>query len=150
MHVSFWVKGEKLRNPLTGQHEDPDERLMREVEQLLGGPDKPEPFRHALINTIAAWAIDRPGERVDNTRVFPGHLRKLREAVFSERRVAVARLCRDLVVLIREEGSGLDEQQRKAAGDLLAELGRRYGYEESSATDAAIALVRERFADVLH
>ncbi len=150
MHVNFWIKNEKLRNPLTGQHEDPDERLMREVEQLLGGPDKPEPFRHGLINTIAAWAIDHPGERVDNTRVFPAHLRKLREAVFSERRVAVARLSRDLVVLVKEEGSGLDESQKKAARELLDELARRYGYEQGSATDAAIALVRERFADVLH
>jgi predicted Ser/Thr protein kinase len=150
MHVNFWIKNEKLRNPVTGQHEDPDERLMREVEQLLGGPDKPEQFRHGLINSIAAWAIDHPGERVDNTRVFPAHLRKLREAVFSERRVAVARLSRDLVVLVKEEGSGLDESQKKAARELLEELYRRYGYEQSSATDAAIALVRERFADVLH
>ncbi|HEY6558231.1 MAG TPA: serine protein kinase PrkA [Polyangiaceae bacterium] len=150
MHVNFWIKNEKLRNPVTGQHEDPDERLMREVEQLLGSPDKPEPFRHGLINTIAAWAIDHPGERVDNTRVFPAYMRKLREAVFAERRVAVARLCRDMVVLVKEEGSGLDEPQRKAARELLEELGRRYGYQQGSATDAAIALVRERFADVLN
>jgi hypothetical protein len=77
-------------------------------------------------------------------------MRKLREAVFAERRVAVARLCRDMVVLVKEEGSGLDEPQRKAARELLEELGRRYGYQQGSATDAAIALVRERFADVLN
>ena len=52
MHVSFWVKREKLRNPLTGQYEDPDERMMGEVEALLGSPDKPEDLRHGLINTI--------------------------------------------------------------------------------------------------
>jgi predicted Ser/Thr protein kinase len=150
MHVSYWIKSEKLRNPLTGQHEDPDERLMREVEQLLGSPDKPEQFRHGLINTIAAWAIDHPGERVDNSKVFPRYLQKLREAVFSDRRVAVARLCRDLVILVREQGSGLDDTQKAAAKRLLDELAQRYGYEESSATDAAVALVRERFGDVLH
>ena len=41
-HVSYWVKREKLRNPLTGQYEDPDERLMEEVEALLGAPDEPK------------------------------------------------------------------------------------------------------------
>ena len=35
-HVSVWVKGEKIRNPHTGEYESPDERMMREVEGLLG------------------------------------------------------------------------------------------------------------------
>jgi serine protein kinase len=148
-HVSFWIKREKLRNPVTGGYEDPDERLMQEVEALLGVPDKPDQLRHSLINTIAAWAIDHPGERVDNARVFAAHLKRLRNAVFAERRVAIARLCRDVVALQREEGSGLDEPRRKAAMDVIAELGRRYGYEATSAADAAQALVRKRFADVL-
>src|SRR5262249_2723787 len=30
-HVGYWVKGEKVRNPLTGAAENPDERLMEEV-----------------------------------------------------------------------------------------------------------------------
>src|SRR5688572_4622653 len=51
-HVSFWVKSEKLRNPVTGQYEDPDERLMREVEALLGAPDRAEQLRHSLISAI--------------------------------------------------------------------------------------------------
>jgi serine protein kinase len=149
-HVSFWVKGEKLRNPVTGQYEDPDERMMREVEALLGSPDRAEQLRHSLISAIAAWAIDHPGAGVDHAKVFAGHLKRLREAVFAERRGAVARLCRDVVVLVREEGAGLNDQQTSAARAVVAELEKRFGYDESSAADAALALVRERFADLLH
>lgn len=148
-HVSYWVKGEKLRNPLTGQYDDPDERLMREVEALLGTADKPEQLRHSLINMIAAWAIDHPGDRVDNTRVFGPQLKRLRDAVFAERRVVVARLCRDIVILLREEGAGLDAERRDAARAAADRLIDKYGYQESSAADAALALVRERFADLL-
>jgi predicted Ser/Thr protein kinase len=149
MHVSFWVKREKLKNPMTGDYEDPDERLMQEVEALLGAPDKPEQLRHSLINTVAAWAIDHPGEPIDNTKVFAAHLKRLRDAVFAERRVAIGRLCRDVVHLLREEGAGLDEPRRKAAENVVIELERRFGYEPTSTADAALALVRLRFADVL-
>jgi serine protein kinase len=148
-HVSFWVKKEKLRNPMTGQYDDPDERLMKEVEALLGSPDKAEDVRHGLINTIAAWAIDHPDQAVDHTQVFAPQLRRLREAVFAERRSAVAKLCRDVLLLLKEDGAGLDAARRSAAERAVEQLKLRFGYEESSASDAAVALVRERLASLL-
>jgi predicted Ser/Thr protein kinase len=105
-HVSFWLKHEKLRNPHTGQYEEPDERLMGEVEALLGANDNAQELRNSLINSIAAWAIDHPDDPIDHARIFGSQLKKLREAVFAERRVPVAKLCRDSVVLLRQEGSG--------------------------------------------
>lgn len=149
-HVNFWVKREKFRNPLTGQYEEPDERMMREVEALLGQPDKPEDLRHTLMSTIAAWAIDHPDEPLDNARVFASQLRRLRESAFAERRAAVAKLCRDIVILLREDGAGLNEQRRAAAEKALSQLESRFGYQRSSAGDAAVALVRERFQDLLN
>ncbi len=148
-HVSFWVKGEKIRNAVTGQYEDPDERMMREVETLLGNSEEPADFRHSLIGTIAAWAIDHPGRPIDHTQVFAGHLRRLREAAFAERRTLVAKLCRDVVILLREEGAGLNEARRTAADRAANELYQRFGYESSSAGDAAAALIRERFHQLL-
>jgi predicted Ser/Thr protein kinase len=148
-NVSFWTKKEKLRNPMTGQYEDPDERLMNEVETLLGSPDKPEDVRNGLINTIAAWAIDHPDEAVDHNKVFGPQLRRLREAVFGERRSAVAKLCRDMLLLLKDEGAGLDNARRAAAQRAVDQLKQRFGYENGSASDAAVALVRERFASLL-
>jgi serine protein kinase len=148
-HVNYWVKREKFRNPLTGQYEEPDERMMREVEALLGLPDKPEDLRNGLISTIAAWAIDHPDEPLDNARVFGPQLRRLRESAFAERRVAVANLCRDIAILLRQEGSGLSDARRAAAQKALDVLESRFGYQRGSAGDAAGALVRERFQDVL-
>ncbi len=148
-HVSFWVKHEKVRNPLTGAYEDPDERMMREVEALLGGPDKPEELRHSLINAIAAWAIDHPDQPIDHGRIFGPQLRRLREAVFSDRRGAVAKLCRDVAILLRDGGSGLDMNRQRAAQATLERLKERYGYNDSSAADAAAVLLRERFSDLI-
>ena len=149
-HVSYWVKGEKLRNPLTGQYEDPDPRLLSEVEALLGSPDKPEDLRHSLISRVAAWAIDHPGDPIDNNRVFAAQLKRMRDAVFAERRVAVAKLARDVVVLLREEGSGLDQARRAEVRAAIERWKDRSGYQDGSAADAAAALVRERLIELLH
>jgi serine protein kinase len=148
-HVSHWVKGEKVQNPVTGQLEPPDERLMQEVEALLKSADDTRERRHALISNIAAWAIEHPGVRVEQSPVFATLLRRLRDAVFSERRVAVARLVRDVAILVRGSGTGLDGVQRRAAQRCLDVLCEKFGYEPESAADAAGALIRERYAELL-
>ncbi len=149
-HVSYWVKGEKLRNPLTGQYEDPDPRLLSEVEALLGTVDKPEDLRHSLIGRVAAWAIDHPGDVIDNSRVFSAQLKRMQDAVFAERRVAVAKLARDMLSLFREDVSGLDDARRAEVRSAIDRLKARFGYDEASASDAVTMLVRERLADLLH
>ena len=131
-------------------HRDAAAAAEREVEALLGSPDKPEDLRHGLINTIAAWVIDHPDHPVDNNRVFAPHLRRLREAVFGERRIAVARLSRDMMILLREEGAGLDEARRVEARRAVEALKSGFGYDDPSAADAAVALMRERFHELFH
>jgi predicted Ser/Thr protein kinase len=148
-HVSYWTKGEQLRNPLTGSYEEPDRALFAEVERLLGVSDKAESFRHGLINAIAAWAIDHPDEPVENRRVYADHLRRLREAVFAERRVTLARLCRDIVLLLREEGAGLDSERRHAARSAIDALCQTYGYIDDSVADVAAVLLRRRYTELL-
>ncbi|WP_437747252.1 serine protein kinase PrkA [Sorangium sp. So ce1504] len=156
-HVGVWVKGEKIRNPHTGDFENPDERMMREVEALLGVRTKHDDHRRGLISAIAAWAIDHPGQKIVNAVVFPQQIRKLREAVFTERRKGVALLVRDLVALLRdaqsdgksEKGWGeLREEERRNATRALERL-RGMGYCDRCALDAASALLRARFAELV-
>jgi predicted Ser/Thr protein kinase len=149
VHVGNWVKGEKVRNPVTGVAEDPDERLMEEVESRLGYPDTAHETRRSLVNHIAGWAIEHPNLALDNERVFGAQIRRLRDAVFGEKRVAIARLSRDMVVFLRGEGTGLSEPRRAEVRKMVARLHDEFRYEDSSAGDAATALVRERFADTL-
>jgi hypothetical protein len=106
-------------------------------------------MRHGLINTIAAWAIDHPDQGIDHAKVFAPQLRRLREAVFAERRSAVAKLCRDALLVLKEDGAGLDAARKAAAQRAIEQLKSRFGYDDSSASDAAVALVRERLAPLL-
>lgn len=159
-NVSVWVKGEKVRNAVTGVSEPPDERAMREVETLLGVKAKHDEHRRGLIASIAAWAIDHPGEKIEGAVVLGQWLAKLHDAVFSERRKAIALATRDLLSLVRsrhepaavvepERGPSLRDEERRRAEEMLGRLLAR-GYCEHCAADAAAVLVRARFAELLH
>jgi predicted Ser/Thr protein kinase len=149
LHVGYWVKGEKVRNPHTGAAEEADERLMEEVESRLGSVDRSEGLRRSLVSQIAAWVIEHPDQPIDHGLVFAAQLRRLRDAVFGEKRTLIARLCRDLMVVLRGEGTGVSGSRRTEVLAMLDRLRTRFGYEETSAGDAAAALVRERFAETL-
>ena len=53
------------------------------------------------------------------------------------------------MVVLRGEGTGVSDARRNEVLAMLGRLRERFGYEESSAGDAAAALVRERFAETL-
>ena len=147
-HVNVWTKKERIRNKVTGEYEEPDEKLMQEVERLLDVKTDPDGARRQMISGFAAWAIDHPGQKVDAATVFPHYLERMREAVLRERRPAVARLTRDLVILLREDGAGLDAQRKKDADQALERLVKA-GYCSSCAADAASTLLRRRFHELL-
>jgi predicted Ser/Thr protein kinase len=147
-HVSSWVKGEKLRNKVTGKDEDPDEGLMREVETLLEVTAEPREHRDMVISMVAAWAIDNPGESPVVDEIFPDHVQHLEAAAFDKLRKPIAQLLRALVTLLRDDGAGLEPTPRKEAQAALDRLCEA-GYERSSAADAVSALLRERYTEVV-
>src|SRR6185436_2926915 len=127
-HVGVWVKKEKVRNRVTGAYEDPDERMMGEVEALLGVKGDPAEYRRGLISAIAAWTIDNPGEKVDNATVFGMQTKKLRDAVFAERRKQIALLARDIMLVLSEQLAGMTEEDKSAARAATDRLKQIYGY----------------------
>jgi serine protein kinase len=147
-HVSVWVKKERIRNRVTGEYEEPDEKLMKEVERLLDIKGSSDEARKQMISSIAAWALDHPGQRVAPATVFPHFLQRMREGILSERRPAVARLTRDLVILVREDAVGLDSERKRHAEEAMQRM-VTLGYCQNCAADAASALLRKRFHDLL-
>lgn len=148
-HVSHWVKGEKLVNPLTGDMEPPNELLMKEVEGLLESPDSAEKQRHGLINAIAAWAIEHPDQAIQKAPVYIKCKHTIRDSVFSERRVQVARLTRNVLTwAVSGPSVGSDRDQDKA-DKCLKILTQDLGYSPESAADAARVLVQEQFSELL-
>ena len=58
-NVKAYTQQEKVKNKFTGQYEEPDERLMRSIEEKIDIPEsRKDDFRREIMNYIGALAVD--------------------------------------------------------------------------------------------
>jgi predicted Ser/Thr protein kinase len=145
-NVSHWVKKEKLRNPITGRMEDPDEELMGEVEKTLGVGAKKDDFRHEVITRIGAWSLDHPSQKPPYAEVFPKHFNALRESYFEQRKKVLKKTNEDMLVYLQEGAQRLDREARERVEVTLKNMREKYGYCDRCAKDAVSYLLKKRYA----
>lgn len=148
-HVSYWVKGERVENPVTGDYEDPDTQLFENVETMLGVEEGArDGFRRDLISAVAGHFIDNPDESVDYAKVFPRHHAKLREASYQKLKKQLAEIAADALSVLAGDEPRIERMgpEREAkARETLSALYARHGYAEPSASDALEELLRRRY-----
>lgn len=166
-HVSHFTKKEKLVNPITGDLENPDEKMMAEIEKALGVSARREEHRREMIRKIAAWSIDHAGQigagktgllNLDYGQIFPQQVQLLRESFFAERKKVLKKTNEDLLVYLAEVASGETDPEKKLLQQkidresvdrvktTLRNLVDRYGYCHACARDALSYLLRKRYA----
>ena len=58
-NIKAFTLKEKVKNRYTGQDEEPDERLMRSIEEKIDIPEnRKDDFRREIMNFIGALAVD--------------------------------------------------------------------------------------------
>jgi serine protein kinase len=142
--VSVWLKGEKVRNTVTGNDEEPDAELMDKVEFMLGVTKRSREFRNEIISKVAAYAIDHPGEKSDPAKLFPQHVDRMREAYFEEKRDVVAEMIADGLAALA--GRPAEGDRGKRAAHLVAQLELQFGYTKASASVALSEIHRQRYS----
>jgi predicted Ser/Thr protein kinase len=145
-HVSYWVKHEKVPNPITGKDEEPDEQMMADVESILEMSGRRDEFRREVISRIGAWSVDHPRQRPDYEKIFPRPILALREAFFDERKKQVRKINEDLLILLTDGPDKMQPEAATAASNTLATMKSRFGYCDSCAKDAVLALIRKRYS----
>ncbi|WP_101843328.1 PrkA family serine protein kinase [Halobacillus sp. Marseille-P3879] len=123
-NVEAYCNKTKLRDPLTGEEMNPDERLMRSIEEQIGvSENAKKAFREEILIRISAYA--RKGKKFD----YQSHER-LREAIQKK-------LFADLkdIVKITTSTKTPDEQQLKKINEVVATLVDEHGYNSTSANE---------------
>jgi serine protein kinase len=124
-NIKAYTLKEKVRNPYTGQHEEPDERLMRSIEEKIEIPDnRKDDFRREIMNFIGAKAIE--GKKFDwqtNDRLR----RALELKLFEDQK--------DSIKLKTLVSAVVDKETQEKIDIIKARLIRYFGYNEVSATD---------------
>ncbi|MEZ6317304.1 MAG: hypothetical protein R3B49_00930 [Phycisphaerales bacterium] len=123
--VRAYTQKEKVVNKYTGRDEEPDERLMRSIEEKIDIPDsRKDDFRQEIMNYIGALALD--GKRFEyntNARLYKALELKLFED------------SRDTIKLKNLVSSVVDDETQQKIDVVKQRLIRQFGYNEVSATD---------------
>ncbi|MBT6176490.1 MAG: serine protein kinase PrkA [Deltaproteobacteria bacterium] len=147
-HVSHWVKSAKLVDPNTGTLEEPDSRLMRDIEKnLVNEGEKPEDFRRSIIAAIGARSLEKPNCTPDYEEMFKTYIRKLRDAFYAERREELCSINQNFLRYASQDRSTLDAKELKQVEAMLERLKAHYGYSLESARDAVAYLLRVKYTD---
>jgi len=134
-NVKAYTQREKVRNRYTGNYEEPDERLMRSVEEKIDIPEgRKDDFRREIMNYIGALAID--GKRFDyktNERLQ----KALEMKLFEDQK--------DTIKLTSLVSSVVDKATQEKIDVVKSRLIRNYGYCDVCATDV-LSFVASIFA----
>ncbi|GAA3402304.1 PrkA family serine protein kinase [Paenibacillus hodogayensis] len=116
-NVEAYCNWQKIRDPLTGEEMDPDERLMRSIEEQIGiSENAKKAFREEILIRMSTYS--RKGKRFD----YKSHER-LREAIEKK-------LFSDLkdIVKITTSTKTPDENQLKKINEVTKRLIDEHGY----------------------
>ncbi len=124
-NVRAYTQHERVRNRYTGRDEDPDERLMRSIEEKIDIPDsRKDDFRQEIMNYIGALSLDgRKFEYNTNARL----LKALELKLFEDQR--------DTIKLKNLVSSVVDDETQQKIDVVKQRLIKYFGYNETSATD---------------
>jgi serine protein kinase len=124
-NVKAYTQREKVRNRFTGAYEEPDERLMRSVEEKIDIPEgRKDDFRREIMNYIGALAVD--GKKFDY-RTNERLQKALELKLFEDQK--------DTIKLTSLVSNVVDRATQEKIDVVKSRLIRNNGYNESSATD---------------
>ncbi len=124
-NVKAYTQREKVRNRYTGHDEEPDERLMRSIEEKIDIPEsRKDDFRREIMNYIGALAVDKKQfDWRSNARLQ----KALEMKLFEDQK--------DTIKLTSLVSSVVDKDTQEKIDIVKSRLIRYYGYTEESATD---------------
>lgn len=124
-NVKAYTQREKVVNKFTGQPEEPDERLMRSIEEKINISDsRKDDFRREIMNYIGALAIE--GKTFDyktNERLH----KALELKLFEDQK--------DSIKLTSLVSKVIDRETQEKIDVVKSRLIRDFGYNDESATD---------------
>ncbi|MEX2219688.1 MAG: hypothetical protein WD749_13120 [Phycisphaerales bacterium] len=124
-NVRAYTQKERVKNRYTGRDEEPDERLMRAIEEKIDIPDsRKDDFRQEIMNYIGALSLDgKKFEYNTNARLY----RALELKLFED--------SRDTIKLKNLVSSVVDDETQAKIDVVKRRLIKQFGYNEASATD---------------
>jgi len=150
LHVSYGLKGERIYNATTGKSEDPDQRLIAQLEGTWKVEDA-EAHRRDLIARVGAWRVDHPDVAIHYRGLFPELFTALERDYYERQRDTVRTVSQHmLAVLASEQEDGpadnLEPDDRAEALKAIDRMVADKGYPRKGLRDPLAALLKQRYS----
>jgi len=124
-NVRAYTQKERVKNRYTGRDDEPDDRLMRSIEEKIDIPEsRKDDFRQEIMNYIGALALDgKKFEYNTNARLY----KALELKLFEDQR--------DTIKLKNLVSSVVDDETQQKIDIVKQRLIKQFGYNDVSATD---------------
>src|SRR5262249_17434687 len=134
-NVKAYTQREKVRNRYTGNYEEPDERLMRSVEEKIDIPEeRKDDFSSQSMDYVCSLAID--GKKFDY---------KTNERLQKALELKLCEDQKDTIKLTSLVSNVVDKATQEKIDVVKSRLMRNYGYCEICSTDV-LSFVASIFA----
>jgi len=124
-NIKAYTQKERVKNKYTGQDEEPDERLMRAIEEKIEIPEsRKDDFRREIMNYIGALAIEgRTFNYKTNERLF----KALELKLFEDQK--------DSIKLTSLVANVVDKDTQEKIDVVKSRMVKNYGYCDVCSTD---------------
>lgn len=126
-NLMSYIRREKVRNPITGEDESPNERLMREIEEKIGIPDQGADDFRLSISTFMGQLSHK--DQKFNWDSDPRLKKALEAKLFEDTKDHIK------LSALSSAASVVDPEQQEKIDAIKTRLIRNYGYNDKSATD---------------
>lgn len=124
-NVKAYTQREKVRNQFTGSDDEPDERLMRAIEEKIEIPEsRKDDFRREVMNYIGALSLD--GKKFNY---------KMNERLHKALELKLFEDQKDSIKLTSLVSSVSDKETQEKIDIVKSRLIKDFGYDDISATD---------------
>jgi serine protein kinase len=147
VHLSALLKKEKMKNPITGGYEEPDQSLLNEFENIAQAPSDPaarDQYRMNLITQIGAWVLDHPKEPVDYFKVFP-EIKQRIEKHFYESQKSLLQKMNTALKLFGTDHEDSTSEGSKLARQTLENMQKNFGYSIDGAKEVIGFLMSRKY-----
>ncbi|MFB3065742.1 MAG: serine protein kinase PrkA [Planctomycetota bacterium] len=127
-HAVAYVRGTRVRDPVSGESRDPDPGVLAGLENLVSTGSDIDLFRKELIAKIGAYSVDRPGEEVNFKELFPELLRALKSDFYATRMESVRQVRADFLLRGTAGFERLTPDRRERVETMFGNLEQHYGY----------------------
>lgn len=149
LSINAVIKGEKVKNPVTGKFEAPDSYFIKEFESNVHMNEASDKFRSNLIARLGAYALDNPGKQIVYSKVFEDLVDLLQESFRKEQKKIIDRIAKNLVLYLAEKKEsmpqGLESNIRDLISGIIQTLQKKYHYSEDGAISSLQYLLKMRY-----